>query len=98
METYKITLTFSNPYIGSRNGGNKTLSTNLTLKEAYKELLDLYNKYYADERGYAHNWGNAVRSSVKYIDGANKTFSDGTRRFEWDSRVFKIEEETEEEI
>lgn len=96
MTTYSIKLTYQNPYIGSRNGGNKTLESGLTLKEAYQKLLDLYNDKYSDERPYAPNWGLAVIQSRPYAFGAVPTFSDGTRSFDWDSRVYSIEEENEE--
>lgn len=93
MKTYKITLTFSNPYIGSRNGGNRTLSDKLSLHQAYKELLDMYNEKFGCERSYASNWGIAVLQSRRFADGACETFPDGTRCFSWDSRTFQIEEE-----
>lgn len=94
METYKITLTFSDPYIGSRNGGNKTIEEGLTLKQAQKKLLEMYNDKY-DDRGYATNWGIAVNSSARFAEGAYKTSADGTRRFDWDSRIYRIEQEEE---
>ena len=96
--TYKITLTFQNPYIGQRNGGNATLSTGLTLRQAQKELLDLYNEKYEGERPHAPNWGLAVIQSQPYCFGARPTFSDGTRSFDWDSRSYSIEPEEMEEF
>jgi hypothetical protein len=97
MKTYKITLTFSDPYISSRSGGNKTLSEGLSLKHAKDELLARYNDKYADERGYATTWSAAIAKSRRYADGAYKTYDDGTRRFDWDSRIYRIEEEEKEE-
>lgn len=89
--TYSIKLKFDNPYIGSRNGGDKTLCENLTLKSAYAKLLDLYNDKYGNERPYARNWGIAVIQSKPFADGAVPTFKDGTRAFSWDSRIYSIE-------
>lgn len=96
--TYKIQLTFQNPYIAQRNGGDKTISTGLTLKEAQTELLDLYNRKYDGERPYAMNWGLAVIQSRPYIFGARPTWEDGTRTFDWDSRAYSIEPEEDEEF
>jgi hypothetical protein len=94
--TYKITLTFSNPYIGSRYGGNRVLETGLTLNQAYNSLLDLYNQHNGDDRGYAETWEEAVEKSQRIADSAYPTREDGTRKFEWDSRIFQIEEEEED--
>lgn len=58
----------------------------LTLKDAYKELLDMYNKDNSDNS--APNWGIAVCQKK----GASATFSDGTRCYEYDSRYYQIEE------
>ncbi|MCL2597277.1 MAG: hypothetical protein FWD66_06415 [Paludibacter sp.] len=96
MKTYRIKLEFTNPYIGSKKGGNKTLETGLTLKVAQKKLLEMYNNQYSSERNYAKNWGLAVIQSSPYLFGANKTFSDRTRSYEWDSRRYFIEEEIDE--
>lgn len=95
MKTYKIELRFQNPYIGSRNGGNKTIESGLTLPESQKKLLDLYNEKYDGERPFALNWGLAVIQSKPFIFGANKSNSDGTRSFDWDSRLYIIEPENE---
>lgn len=64
-----------------------TIADQLELKEAYKKLLDMYND---DNRNYpsAPNWGIAVRQDR----GAQATFTDGTRRYEYDSRVYEIVE------
>ncbi len=93
--TYCIKLTFQNPYIGSRHGGNATLYTGLPLKEAYKKLLELYNDKYECERPYASNWGLAVIQSKPFAFGAVPTFRDKTRSFDWDSRSYSIEIEDE---
>jgi hypothetical protein len=88
MKTYKITLTFTNPYIGSRNGGNKTLTEGLTLKQAKKELLDLFNR---KSEHFAITWTEAKRKTKNCFDQA--LGSGETARFEFDSRIFKIEVE-----
>lgn len=93
MTTYSIKLKFQNPYIGSRNGGNRTLYKGLSLKEAQSRLLSLYNEKYEGERPYARNWGLAVIQSKPYVFGAVSTFGDGTRSFDWDSRSYSIEAE-----
>lgn len=100
MKTYKITAS-TNGYIASRdimfNGNTEvTLESGLTLKEAQSMLLDMFNDKYDWDLGYSSNWGIAVIKSAKRHEGANKTYKDGTRSFEWDSRTFSIEEETEE--
>ena len=99
MATYRI-IAKTNGYIANRdiqfNGRTEIIvERELTLKEAYKMLLDMFNEKYADneEVGYAANWGIAVIRSRKYVDGATPTFSDGTRSFDWDRRSYVIEAE-----
>lgn len=101
MKTYKITAS-TNGYIASRdimfNGNTEvTLESGLTLKEAQKILLDMFNDKFDWELGYSQNWGIAVIKSARRMEGASKTYSDGTRSFGWDSRTFSIEAETETE-
>lgn len=97
MKTYKITAS-TNGYIAKRdsmfNGRTEvTLSSNLSLKEAYTELLAMFNRKHDLS---APNWGIAVRLTRDSCFGAVPTFSDGTRAFEWDSRTFRIKEEETE--
>lgn len=94
---YQITGT-TNSWIAQRdlnfNGKTRiTLEKDLTLKEAYNKLLDMFNNDYEDEGWYAENWGIAVNISNRK---ASPTFSDGTRMYEYDSRYYKIEEQEEE--
>ncbi len=101
MQTYKI-IAKTNSYIANRDvmfNGNcyVTLEKDLTLPEAKKHLLEMYNEKFEDTRPYAENWGLAVIQSRNYVHGACRTFSDGTRSFSWDSRTFSIEKEIEEE-
>jgi hypothetical protein len=103
MKTYKIVKHFTCPYIGQRNGGDKTLKTGLTLREAHRELLDMFNEQMARQRLASHfrlfdtkfapNWGIAVANTRKNVHQAYPTRSDGTRMFEYDSRQFDIIEE-----
>lgn len=86
----------TNQYMANRlsefNGKCRVVKAeNLTLKEAQKELLRMYNEMYEDERPYAYNWGLAVIHSHRHVDGAFPTHSDGTRTFEYDSRRYSIE-------
>lgn len=99
MPTYKI-VARTNAYIAQRdsmfNGNTEVvLENNLSLSQARKSLLDMYNDRFSDERPYASNWGMAVIQSARHTDGATATNSDGTRSFEYDGRVFSIEEGTE---
>lgn len=94
---YKITAR-TNAYIANRdamfNGKTEiTLVSNLTIEQARESLLFLYNEKYSCERHYARNWGLAVIQSRKSAFGASPTFRDGTRSFDFDGRVYKIEEE-----
>lgn len=63
---------------------------NLTLKEAQRKLLSMFNDCYELN---CRNWGMAVIARRKRAEGAFKTRKDGTRCFEYDSRYFSIEEE-----
>lgn len=88
----------TNQYIANRlsefNGKCRVVKySGLTLKEAQKELIDLYNELYDGERPFARNWGLAVIQSHRFVDGAFPTHSDGTRTFEYDGRRYSIEEE-----
>lgn len=89
MKTYKIQLTFSNPYIGSRNGGNRPLKEGLSFKEAKEELLNLFNEK-CDE-GYAITWNEAKRLTK------DRVFSAGGKGaksyFEYDASKYSIQEE-----
>ena len=63
---------------------------NLTLKEAQRKLLSMFNDCYELN---CSNWGMAVIARRYRAVGAFKTRGDGTRCFEYDSRYFSIEEE-----
>ena len=63
---------------------------NLTLKEAQRKLLLMFNDCYELN---CSNWGMAVIARRYRAVGAFKTRNDGTRCFEYDSRYFSIEEE-----
>ena len=100
MKTYNI-VKETNPYLAQRDGmGRKTkvvLESGLTLKEAQKELLRMFNH---DFDCYCPNWGLAVAISNKRNESvvATPTFADGTRSYESDSRYYSIEEANEEEF
>ena len=63
---------------------------NLTLKEAQRKLLSIFNDCY--ELG-CSNWGMAVIATKSRDFCAYPTHEDGTRSFDYDSRTFSIEEE-----
>lgn len=67
-----------------------TIDQDLTLREAQKKLLDMFNEDYEDRGWFAVNWGIAVNISGRL---AAPTFNDGTRQYEYDSRVYRIEEQ-----
>lgn len=86
-QTYRIEAT-TNSFIAKGdpifNGRTMiVLKNRLTLKEAQRSLLELYNE--KKETSYS-NWGLAVIHSHL----AACTHSDGTRQFEDDSRFYKI--------
>lgn len=91
MKTYKIT-GHTNGWIASRdvNFKNKcdiNIETGLTLKEARQKLLEFFN---SDYEKHFQNWG-LVRANYPL----NTTrFSDGTYSYDYDSRYYRIEEET----
>ena len=87
MKTYKII----EKKAGQRNA--KVIETNLELKDAYKELLDLFNRRHGLN---AKNWGLAVIMTKDNAECACKTFSDGTRCFGYDNKSYYIVEEIEE--
>jgi len=85
MKTYKINLVFTDPYIGSRNGGNKTIAENLSLNEAKKRLLELFNE---KTEYYALSWAEAKRKTKRFIECATGTQS--KQMFSFDGRIYKI--------
>lgn len=88
---YRIRLTFSCPYIAQRNGGNRIVQYGLTLGEAVKNLLVLYNS--RTDRQHALTWEEAVFDCKGRFDGA---FGEGeSASFHYDSRVYTIEPEPE---
>lgn len=97
---YKIVRVHTNPYIASCRGEKirTTLFDMLTKKDAYEKMLDIYNDKFSDDRPYADTWYKAVCQSRRFIDGANRTYSDGTRTIYWDSRIYVMEKMTNEEI
>ena len=87
----------TNGYIAGRdilfNGKTEiTLADNLSLKEAQRKLLSMFNDCYELD---CSNWGMAVIARKKCAEGADETHEDGTRSFDYDSRTFSIEEEEE---
>ncbi len=90
MKTYKITLTFTNPYIGQRNGGNRTLESGLSLKSAKKYLLDIHNEL-------MDRYFTTLSGAIRYykrrspLDGLYQ--SDNLYRFDYDSRIYIIKAE-----
>lgn len=92
--TYKI-VAKTNGWIAGRdtmfNGKTEViLRLGLELKEAQSILLDMFNEYHERD---CRNWGMAVIATKDRAFGAYRTCPNGTRRFDWDSRVFEIEEE-----
>ena len=57
-----------------------TLEDDLTLKEARKKLLDMYNEKYSNERGYCKNWGGQLLYSQgsMYIEQIQSETQDGS--------------------
>lgn len=95
MKTYKITGK-TNGWIAQRDATFKgrteiVIEDGLSLRKAQKMLLSMYNNDYQDERSYCPNWGLAVIQSNRYGVGAYNTC--GSRCYEYDSRVYTIEED-----
>ena len=93
-KTFKI-VGRTNGWIAERdtqfNGKTEIIvAGNLTLKEAQRRLLSMFNDCYALN---CSNWGAAVMARKNRAEGAYKTHEDGTRSFDYDSRTFSIEEE-----
>lgn len=94
MKTYKI-IARTNGYIASRDirfNGRTTyvVLCHLTLKDAQRKLLEMFNHDYDNEIGMPfRNWGLA---RINRPDVTN-SFPDGTRSYEYDSRYYSIERE-----
>lgn len=100
MKTYKITCK-TDPWTAQRDMKFKatpnkeldangypiiTIESNLPLKEAKKRMIDFYNE---DYETYYSNWGLIVANGRSTAG----TDSDGLYNYEYDSRVYRIEEE-----
>lgn len=99
-KTYKI-MAHTESYLANRDSMfsvkcDAVLENGLTLKEAHKSLLALFNRMY-DGEYYADNWGMAVILTKNRAFRATSTYGDGTRSFEYDGRRFFIEEEGEDD-
>ena len=95
MTTY-IIIGRTNSYIANRDSQfagkcSVILQSGLTLQEARAELLSMLEECY--EVSYP-NWGVAMNSHIGRQYCTHN--SDGTYSFEYDSRYYYIEEETEE--
>lgn len=96
MKTYCI-FGKTNGYIANRdiNFNGKCLiivEKDLTIKEAQQKLLNMFNSDYEQEIGCCINWSIARRRK-KY---STTTFKNGLRSYDFDSRYYSIEEETEQ--
>lgn len=94
MSTYKIT-GHTDSFIAQRdihfNGKTQiTLASNLTLKEAQSKLIDFFNE---DYETFYSNWG-LIRCNYPHD---TSSWKDGTRRYDYDSRYYQIEEDIEDE-
>ena len=93
-KTFKI-IGRTNGWIAARDSQFKgkteiVIADNLTLKEAQRKLLSMFNKCYELD---CKNWGMAVIATRNRAEGAYKTTYYGTRFFDYDGRFFSIEEE-----
>ena len=96
METTYCIIARTNPWIAQRDvtfGGkcNVILKSGLSLKDAKAKLLSMFNYDY--EVSYP-NWGVVMHSNLGQSYCTH--YMDGTYSYEWDSRHYYIEEETEE--
>lgn len=98
-QMYQVVLTTHDSRIAKiylHGSHEQVIKSNLSLKEAQDCILDEYNRYYSDERGYAPNWGIAVCLTRGHCDGAHNTHQDGTRSFSYDGRTILIKEMDDE--
>lgn len=75
----------------ARNENIYVVASNLTIKEAQKQLLEMFSE---DAGRLVDNWGLAV--SNHYRDGleAYKSHNDGTRAYEFDIYTYSIIEQS----
>ena len=96
-KAYKIVAT-TNGWIAARDPilkgkTNIVIYSGLEMKTARKILLAMFNMHY--DTNY-DNWGLCVNATKNNVDGAVRTFKDGTRSYTYDSRRYYIEEEEED--
>jgi hypothetical protein len=101
MRTFKITGS-TNGYIASRdiifNGKTQiTLATGLSLEQARKKLDDFFLEDYGHQHdSFEVSYNEATEESVYGNDDRWTDYKDGTASYEYDSRYYRIQEETEE--
>lgn len=90
----------TNGWIASRdcrfNGKTEiTIVSGLSLEEAQTKLLEMFNDFYEDEDGYeyAETWEDADKNDRR--GKVRLSARDGLHSFEYDSRIFEIENENE---
>lgn len=84
----------TNSYIAQRDSKFNgrlcvVVSSSLSLRDAQRQLLSMYNDTFCAQRSTAPNWGIAVQQARRHHDGAG-SHPDGTRFFEYDSRLYCI--------
>lgn len=89
MKTYSIKLTFTDPYIGARNGGNRALIEGLSLKQAKGQMLLYYNE---NSDKYACTWAEAKRQTRNGV-ALCASGTNSIQRLDYDSRVYEIVED-----
>lgn len=94
MKTYQI-IGSTNSYIAQRDANFNgkceiVISSELSLQEAKRELLSMFNN---DYETCLPNWGVVMNSIIGRANCYH--YSDGTYRYEYDGRYYSIEEAEE---
>lgn len=82
--------------VGSFKAHRKVLFETESLEEANGKILERYNDYFGDERGYANTWDEAVKASEPFIDGAQDNSFSGLCVLKYDGYTYEVEEDLDD--
>lgn len=81
---------------GSLKAHRNVLLETESLDEANEMLLNKYNELFGDEREYASTWGEAVKASEPFIDGAQDDSFSGLCMLKYDGYTYEVVEDLDD--
>lgn len=82
--------------VGSLKAHREVLFETESSEEANGKILERYNDYFGDERGYANTWDEAVKASEPFIDGAQDNSFSGLCKLKYDGYTYEVVEDLDD--